>query len=143
MLETDDPYGSSGGALLKVVVYDPVLGHLNPATVNGTIDMSGFRGCLGCGEAGEDGGVGAGGTILLEASSIAGTGWLIATGGSDNYTAAGGGGGIISLIENLTYFSGHRIVTPGTSSGNGPAGCVFPAPQPGRSTITHAPATGY
>jgi hypothetical protein len=108
---------SNGGGLLKLVVYDPVSNTLQPATINGTIDMSGLNGCPNCGAMMEGGG--AGGTILIEASSITGTGNLTANGGNANevYGAGCGGGGIISLIADTASFSGSVSVTAGSWSG--------------------------
>jgi hypothetical protein len=129
------PYGAGGG-LLKLVVYDPVGGTLAPSTVNGTIDMSGGEGNA---MAGHTAGGGAGGAILIESSSVDGTGALLADGArgaSWGTGGGGGGGGIISLIENLTTFAGTASVAPGGAGDPTP-------PQPGIVTFTAAPVTGY
>ena len=116
-------YNSEGGALLRVVVYDPVTNTLTgPANINGTIDMSGHQGDQWSGE--ESAG-GAGGTIFFEANSIIGTGSLISNGGSGSAMGGGGGGGIISLIQNSTSFPGISSVVggggmnPGSDGSNG------------------------
>lgn len=107
---------SNGGGLLQVVVLNPSSNVLGTATINGTIDMSGIRGCPQCGPLAESGGGGAGGTILIEASTISGTGLLQANGGicGGNWGGAGGGG-IISLITNSSSFPG----TISVAGGNG------------------------
>jgi hypothetical protein len=124
---------SAGGGLLKLVVLDPVSDHLQAATLNGVIDMSGWNGC-GQDAAGGDAG-GAGGTILIEAASVQGNGFLKAAGGRDGQNSgSGGGGGIISLIEGTASFLGTTSVAGGLGSQNGNAGSV---------TITAAPSSGY
>jgi hypothetical protein len=123
-----------GGALLWVVVYDPISDVLGPATIDGTIDMSGG---YSCGGSFYHNGAGAGGTILLEASEIDGTGLLRADGGqATSNGGGGGGGGIISLIENDTSFLG-TISVAGGAGGSGFDG------SPGIVTFTAAPASGY
>jgi hypothetical protein len=122
--------------LLKLVVYDPAGGMLAPATVNGTIDMSGgFGNAIVALSAGG----GAGGTILIESATVDGLGILKADGasGTGNGTGGGGGGGgIISLIENLTTYAGTISVAPGGVGDPTP-------PQPGIVTFTAAPTSGY
>ena len=66
---------TSGGGLFKVIVYDPVGSRVAPATVNGTIDMSGLGGGVDYASDQYSGG-GSGGTILLETSALSGTGVL-------------------------------------------------------------------
>jgi hypothetical protein len=122
-----------GGGLLEVVVYNPGSNTLQPATLNGTIDMSGSN-LVGTDISNAPGGAGAGGTILIEASTIGGTGTLAANAivslGIIEYctSCGGGGGGIISLIENDSTF-------PGTLSVTGA--------NPGIVTFTAAPTSGY
>jgi hypothetical protein len=111
---------------LWVIVYDPDTNALAPATVNGTIDMSGND---GIGQPFWHCGGGAGGTILIEASTIDGTGTLRANGG-DGLGGGDGGGGIISLIENQTAYNG--ILSVSSISGS-----------PGIITFTAPPASGY
>jgi hypothetical protein len=141
---------SCGGELLTVIVYDPINNTLaGPATVNGTIDMSGSPGVSY--NNGADCGGGAGGAFCLEASSIVGTGLIQANGGSylGNVGASGGGGGgggIISLIENSTSFPGTLLVNGGIGGNvNGTTGCTPPNTngKPGIITFTAAPANGY
>jgi hypothetical protein len=139
-------YYSCGGGLLELIVYNPSGDTLLPATINGTIDMSGSEGCGLCGQDQESGGGGAGGTILIEASAINGTGVLTANGGQAGSTSgAGGGGGILSLIENLTTFGGNLSVAAGISRSNDTNGCIPPSniAFPGKVTFTTAPASGY
>jgi hypothetical protein len=124
---------SFGGGLLKVVVFDPVANTVAPATINGTIDMSGLFGNQNSGSFCDDGG-GAGGAIMIEASSVNGTGLLQANGGTAQLGGGSGGGGIISLIENSTSFSGSISVSGG--AGNSPG-------QNGTVTFTTAPISGY
>ena len=128
---------AAGGGLLKIVVINPVSYQLAPATINGTIDMSGGHPCL---YPGSDASGGAGGTILLEASAISGNGALAANGGQFVGWGGGGGGGIISLIENMTSFSGSVSVNGGFSNdAHGPS----IDGSPGIITFTAAPVTGY
>ena len=122
---------SNGGGLLKVVVYDPVTNQVAPATVNGTIDVSGNPGWNDLDYNYDYSGGGAGGTILIEASNLGGTGVLRADGGNATWSG-GGGGGIISLIENSTSF-------PGTISAVGGS----PGGSAGSATFTTPPLTGY
>jgi len=124
---TGSPPGSSGGGLLKIVVLNGSTNVLASATVNGTIDMSGY---MGMGQSFHHAGGGAGGTVLIEADSVLGTGVLRANGGNGG-PGAGGGGGIISLIENLSTFGG-SISVMGGNSGN-----------PGIVTFTPSPVSGY
>jgi len=134
---------SWGGGLIKIVVFNPIPGVLNPATLNGTIDMGGQIGCVGClGTACGSGG--AGGTILIEASNIAGNGVMAANGGYGP-GGGGGGGGIISFIGISNSFVGTLSVHDGPSVGHGTNGCSAPDPtaQPGIVTFNPAPATGY
>jgi hypothetical protein len=134
-----------GGALLQIVVYDPIANILTgPATINGTIDMSAKSGSCPIVE-GADGG-GAGGTILIEANIISGNGFLIANGaGSMGTSGAGGGGGIISLIENQTTFPGTIRVLGMPGSRNATSGCIPPSTDGanGIVTFTAAPSSGY
>jgi hypothetical protein len=138
---------SAGGALLDVVVYNPATNTVAPAVINGTIDMSGNNGCLECGPESEDGSGGAGGTLLMEASNITGTGLLQANGGNNFVTGAGagGGGGIISLIENSTSYPGTISVIGGDGNGNTTNGCTFPssAGNAGSVTFTLPPSSGF
>ncbi len=131
---------SSGGGLLWIIVYNPDNNSLTgPATVNGTIDMSGANQCFD--PSGDDGG-GAGGSILLEASSITGGGQLLANGGAGG---GGGGGGIISFIETLTSFAGTTSVQGGGGTSARTTGCTPPSPlgSSGVVTFTAAPSNGY
>lgn len=137
---------SNGGALLSIVVYDPAANKVASATVNGTIDMSGYAGCPSCGPNFEGGSGGAGGAIVIEASAILGTGLLQANGGVSGYTAgAGGGGGILSLIENSTTFAGTLSAAGGHGSANGTISCTPPSEDgaAGTVTFTAAPASSY
>ena len=124
-----------GGGLLKLVVYDPIKHKVTPALINGTIDMDGNMGSL---IGGHDGGGGAGGTILIEASDISGTGVLLADGGFTGQ-GGGGGGGIISLIANTGSFAGTISVKGGTVGG-GPN--IFPG-DPGIISFTIPPVSGF
>jgi hypothetical protein len=142
-----DCFGSTtggGGALLQIVVYNPTANILSgPATINGTIDMSGLQG--GCPVDGAQGG-GAGGTILIEANIISGNGFLTANGAqSAGGSGGGGGGGIISLIENETSFPGTISVAGGDGEGNHTSGCIPPSNlgSNGIVTFTAAPSSGY
>ena len=135
-----------GGGLIWIVVYNPATNQVAPAVINGTIDMDGFAGCGSCGCGYEDGAGGAGGSILIEASTITGSGKLTANAGSSGSSSimaiGNSGGGIISLIENLTSFSGTTSVLESNNgvytdygvSSNGANGSV---------TFTAAPASGY
>jgi hypothetical protein len=132
--ESLDPPGGFGGGFLKLVVYDPVATHVAPATINGTIDMSGNP---GGNDAYEDAnGGGSGGAILIEASSISGTGLIQANGGTGVWGGGGGGGGIISLITNST-FSGSLSASAGKDNAT-PGGA-----QGGPVNYTSPPASGY
>ena len=138
------PTSGGGGALLRVIVYDPVANVLTgPSTIMGTIDMSGLHG--NCGLSYGDGG-GAGGTIFIESNIIAGSGALTANGASfSGSSGGGGGGGIVSLIENLTAFSGTISVLGGGGAANGTVGCTPPSTtgSNGIVTFTAAPSSGY
>jgi hypothetical protein len=137
-----NPFFASGGGLLKILVYNSTDGSLKPATINGTIDMSGTNGNMYSTPLTHSSG-GAGGTIFIEAASVDGVGALRADGGRSSGTyglGGGGGGGIISLIENRTSFDGSTFVIGGggsTLSGPDSNG------HPGIITFTAAPATGY
>jgi hypothetical protein len=132
------PPASFGGGLLKIIVLNPSSNTLQPATINGVIDM---RGALGAqaGSNGEASGCGAGGTILIESSVLFGNGVLNANGGGAGFSFApslggnngGGGGGIISLISDTTLFSGTTLVLNG------------PNAQPGIVSKTAPPSSGY
>jgi hypothetical protein len=143
---------SCGGGLLWIVVYNPTLNQVSPATVNGTIDMSGGWGCFDCGPNQESGSGGAGGGLLIEASTINGSGYLSANGGNDTFyggggsSGAGGGGGIISLIGNTTGFTGNLSVSGGAGAPNqGGSSCqaINENGSSGSQTITAAPTSGY
>jgi hypothetical protein len=141
-----DSLNSAGGALLNLVIYNPVTNKLAPATINGTIDMSGSPGCNMCGPQMESGSGGAGGTILIEAINISGSGLLQANGGTVYLNAgAGGGGGIISLIENLSSFQGTISAAGGMGSINGTTGCTPPSSNgsTGSVTFTTGPGNGF
>ncbi len=118
-----------GGGLLQVVVYNPTTNNLQPATINGTIDMSGSN-TIVFGMDMEPGGAGAGGTILVEASTTTGSGTLMANGG--NGGGAGGGGGIISMICDTTSFTGTTSVNGGANNA-----------QNGIVSKTAPPSSGY
>jgi protocatechuate 3,4-dioxygenase beta subunit len=103
--------GAGGGA-----VFINVSG---PAVLDGEISADGTDGVLG-----EQGG-GAGGSILLAATSLSGSGTLSATGGRGSGTGGGGGGGRIAIHSaapsglppgNLSVAggSGHRAGGTGT-----------------------------
>ncbi len=126
----------SGGALLKIIVYDPVANAVAPATVNGTIDMTGGAGGSDYTDDEYSGG-GAGGAVYLEASTLSGTGLVQANGGAANYSG-GGGGGLISFLENLTSFPGTTSVVGGIS-----ASSSSDDGAPGTVTFTTAPVSGY
>jgi hypothetical protein len=122
------PPDDYGGGLFQVVVYNPTTNNLQPATINGTIDMSGSN-TIVFGMDMEPGGEGAGGTILVEASSLIGTGFLAAKGGQGG--GVGGGGGIISLITDSSTFTG-TISVIGVGAG-----------QIGIVSKTTPPSSGY
>jgi hypothetical protein len=125
---------NAGGGLFKLVVYNPVANQVGPATINGVIDMSGLSGASDTED--DPNGGGAGGTILIEASSISGTGLLQANGGSGIWCGGGGGGGIISLVTNSAFSGGLNAL------GGGGGGC-WPSAQGGPVTYTTPPANGY
>ncbi len=133
------PPCSAGGGLLVLVAYDAVSNQVQPVTINGTVDMSGGKGC-GTDFNGGDAG-GAGGGILIEASSVQGNGYLNANGGNDGQiNGGGGGGGIISLIEKVPSFAG----TTSVLGGNYVPGYVSPnTGETGSVTVTAAPSSGY
>lgn len=134
---------SAGGGLLKIVAYNPGTNTVQPVTINGTIDMSGLNGCPNCGQLTEGGGGGAGGTVLIEASSITGTGNLKANGGTGNSImgGGGGGGGIISLIADTTSFTGSASVTAGL--GAGAVGTTSVSGTVGIVSYNSPPSSGY
>jgi hypothetical protein len=132
------PLCSDGGGLLKVVVYDPVQNRLSPAVLNGTINMGGTGGGAVTPNY-ELSGAGAGGTILIEASAISGSGNLTANGGGQGTPPAGGG--IISLIGDASSFSGTTSVLGGAGGNYGIMN--FTAAQSGSVTVTSAPSSGY
>jgi hypothetical protein len=150
-IEPYNPPESWGGGLIWIIVYNPNSNTVEPAVINGTINMNGFAGCNGCGMNSEDGAGGAGGAILLEASTITGSGLLEANGGQGNWRdlgGGGGGGGIISMIENLTSFTGTTSVVGGISAAgsNGLVGATCHTNESGANgsvTFTAAPASGY
>jgi hypothetical protein len=136
--------------LIWIIVYNPTTNKVAPAVINGTIDMDGLYGCGSCGCAYEPGAGGAGGSILIEASTITGTGLLTANGGgwgSSSIMAIGNsGGGIISLIENLTSFSGTTSVLETSPSQSSPPQTDYGVSSNGANgsvTFTAAPASGY
>jgi hypothetical protein len=136
-------FTSNGGGLLQLVVYDPTSNVLRPAVINGNIDMSGVGGA-GVGEDAEPSGAGAGGTILIEASIISGTGTLNAIGGGQSLfgdPSPGGGGGIISLIADTSGFSGTTSIVGGPAWNLGLIN--YPPGQSGVVTITAPPSSGY
>lgn len=124
--------------MLKIVVLNPATNTLQPATINGTIDMSGASGGP-VGQVAEFSGCGSGGTILVESSTLAGSGVLNANGGGQGFSFpptlgvdnGGGGGGIISLISDSSSFSGTTLVLNG------------PNAQPGIVSKTAPPSSGY
>jgi hypothetical protein len=136
-----------GGGLIWIVVYNPTTNKVAPAVINGTIDMDGIPGCGSCGCALEPGAGGAGGSILIEASTITGTGLLTANGvGTSSSTSimaiGNSSGGIISLIENLTSFSGATSVLESSTSFYTGYG-VSSNSANGSVTFTAAPPSGY
>ncbi len=140
---------SWGGGLIWIIVYNPTLNKVQPAVINGTIDMDGFGGCEWCGPASEAGAGGSGGAILIEASTITGSGLLTANGvgnlgnGGGSYIGSAGGG-IISLIENLASFSGVTSAVEGALPNGVGTGCSMSNNGTnGSVTFTAAPASGY
>jgi hypothetical protein len=139
---------SWGGGLIWIIVYNPNSNTVQPTIINGTIDMDGFVGCNACGPSGESGAGGSGGAILVEASTITGSGLLTANGIGNGgnggaFYIGDAGGGIISLIENLTSFSGTTSALEGTIPGVATGCSVSNNGTNGSVTFTAAPASGY
>ncbi len=121
--------------MIWIVVYDPVQNQVTgPATINGTIDVSG-QGTMMPTQA-----AGAGGGILIEANTVRGSGTLKANGQNGYMRGGASGGGIISLIGN-NGFSGN-ISAAGGGAGSC-AGCTEGAGGNGIVSYSAAPASGY
>lgn len=126
--------GGNGGGAIKVVATGTV-------TINGLITANGVAGTKSADNQTAGGG-GAGGSIWVEAGTLAGSGQVQAKGGgSDNttsYFGGGGGGGRVALIctTTTTFPAGNVSVAAGIGSQNGQVGTlVGPGCKPANPSV--------
>ena len=150
-----DQLGSAGGSgfVADVSFYGLHLGgkgggamHLSVSgtlTNNGLISASGFNGTggsIGTGTGGSGGG--SGGSIWIDASTLAGSGKLLANGGNGYYGAyeynygSGGGGGRIAVHVQAFNFTGRGIVNGGRGYRTGENGTIWGFPLPARTKLS-------
>ncbi len=108
----DRPEGGTGGGAIHLIV-------------NGTLQLDGT--VLADGGAGtqyERGG-GAGGSIWIEAASLAGSGLIRTNGGNAGYMGGGGAGGRIAIDASSNSFTGSVNAHGGTGNQAGGAGTIY------------------
>lgn len=115
--------GGRGGAIIKLICS-------GTATINGTIRSNGKA---GTGSDGKVAGGGSGGSILLQTSSLAGTGIISAKGGDGasgtNCAGGGGAGGRIHIKYGNSTYAGRIDISGGTGLDNAIDG------QPGTALV--------
>ncbi|MGA3266010.1 MAG: hypothetical protein ABSE16_04220 [Verrucomicrobiota bacterium] len=120
--------GSDGGGAIRLSV-------VGALTVNGEISANGNPGWQ------DDSGGGSGGSVWIDASSLAGAGGISATGGNGVLLGGGGGGGGRIAIYTLTNnFSGATNVNGGTGASPGQPGTAFVSTAfPGFQVVSQSP----
>jgi len=90
--------------------------------IDGTLEAEGYGGRGTCGSYPFVGGGGAGGSVWIEASHLAGSGTISARGGygapcTTSFSAGGGGGGRIAVYYNTTTWTVPMFVSANVSGG--------------------------
>lgn len=98
--------GGRGGGRLRMTVAGTV-------TVNGSVLCDGGGSVYPCGG-------GSGGSVLIDATTLAGAGLIRANGGATD-AGGGGGGGRIALVYNSISFSGSTLARGAVAAGNAPS----------------------
>ena len=94
--------------------------------VGGTLTVCGLIAANGQGAFAADQGGGSGGSVWVNAGSLAGTGSIAANGGTGNYYGGGGGGGRVAIYHNGMSFDPAQITASGASGHEwGANGTVF------------------
>lgn len=106
--------GGAGGGFIK-------LNLTSALTNNGSIKSDGNTGTV---NGGNTGGGGSGGTIYLNAGSLAGSGSITANGANSLGNSGAGGGGRIA-IYSTNFFSGSKTAYSGTGAKVGGAGTIY------------------
>jgi hypothetical protein len=108
-------YGGAGGGALQVVINN----NNSSLTVNGRLSANGTDGQFSAGG-------GAGGSLIINAPKIIGSGIISANGGAGSVGAGGGGGGRIAINSVSNNFSGQLSATGGNgSAAAGGAGTIY------------------
>ncbi|MCK4658828.1 MAG: hypothetical protein KAV82_04835, partial [Phycisphaerae bacterium] len=104
--------GGAGGGVIKLIIGGAL-------TLDGTINANGNAGGW------DRGGGGAGGSVWIAAGTLAGSGDLIANGGSGNNHGGGGAGGRIAVYTDANTFGGLMSAYGGSGHSPGGAGTVY------------------
>jgi hypothetical protein len=116
------PTGGAGGGSIIMTVG-------GACTINGTINAAGVN------HVANEGGAGAGGSIRINAGSIAGTGSISVKGGGASYGGSGGGGRI-ALISSISTFAGTINASGGSNFfGRAGAGTAYTKVGASRGTV--------
>lgn len=94
-------------------------------TVRGTLQLDGRVSVNGLTGSSLNGGGGAGGSILMSVSMLAGSGAILAVGGNADNDGGGGGGGRIAIYYTSNSFAGDVSAIGGTGANYGGAGTVL------------------
>ncbi len=122
--------GSEGGGAVQLKVGGTL-------TINGSISANGDFGWQ------DNSGGGAGGSIWITASTLAGAGNLSAAGGDgDLYNGGGGGGGRIAIYAPTNLFAGTTNVNGGAGASTGQPGTVYLSSILGGLQISSQSPTG-
>ena len=115
--ETDRANGGHGGGAVHLSVGGPLV-------LDGSVVANGSD---GGGATSDDNGAGAGGSVWIEASSLAGAGSIVANGGNGGggSLGGGGGGGRIAVHLSTNTFTGTMSSCAGTGYRNGGAGTIY------------------
>ena len=112
--------GAAGGGIINITA--------NEIIVNGSLDASAGA---ASGDGGTQGSGGAGGTVYLVASSVTGSGTILADGSNGYGYSGGGGGGRIAIYGDTSAFTANNITAAkglkggSGSSADGSIGTVF------------------
>lgn len=131
--------GGNGGGMVNLVV-------TGLATIDGPIRANGSPGLYGGSYSG--GGGGSGGSIYLDAGSLAGSGSLSATGGNGATGGGGGGGGRIAVVygpDSSSIIASMSVAGGAAGSGAGTVGTTYALAfsAPDTSSIVSPAAASY
>ena len=124
-------FGSGGGSGVNTVTGGAEGGGAIRLSVGGTLTVNGNVSANGDYGWQDNSGGGAGGSLWISATTLAGLGTLSAAGGNgDFWNGGGGGGGRIAIYAPTNLFTGTTNISGGLGAANGQPGTLYLAAAP-------------